>query len=181
METKKHTTHSSFWWAIALFFLWAISVSFTIIFKSHVALIIVFSLNLVAHLVSAIQCRIAWHSYLEITDEGIKMKGCAKRITSKKKEKVDDLFIPWEDVEEINGSIDGPVLVLKTDEKIKLTQQIDVDSRTLQKAFEQYLKKSPNNYKNEAEQLKDKIVSVISEADNNEVNLQSSPASNPAN
>ena len=173
METKKHTTHSTFWWAIALFFLWAISVSFTIIFKSHVALIIVFSLNLVAHLVSAIQCRIAWHSYLEITDEGIKMKGCAKRITSKKKEKVDDLFIPWEDVEEINENINGPVLVLKTGEKIKLTQKMDISELTLRKVFIQYKsiqpQKEPEQLQNEAEQLKDKIVSVITETDNNEV------------
>ena len=169
METKKYTTHSSFWWNIVTFILWAAGVSLNIIFKSHVALLIVFSLNTVLYLVMAIQCRLAWHAYVEISDMGVKMKGCAKRISSnKKKEEVDDLFIPWRDVEEINGSFDG-LLVLKTGEKIKLTQLIDVDGKTFRKAFEQYKSKQRQNEftqsQNEAEQLKNEIVSVISVID----------------
>ena len=138
METKKYTTHSSFWWNIAFFILWAIGMSVNIIWKSHISLIIVFSLNVVLYLVMAIQCRLAWHAYVEISEEGVKMKGCAKRVSEHKKEKVDDIFIPWENIEEINGGINGPVLELKTGEKIVLTQLIYIDSRTFRKAFEQY-------------------------------------------
>lgn len=163
METKKYTTHSSFRWAIVLFFLWAISVSITIIFKSHVALIIVFSLNLVVHLVLAIQCRLAWHSYMEISEEGVKMKECAKRISNSKKEKVNDLFIPWGEIEKISG---GPALELNTGERIKLTQPIDIDSRTIEKAFEQYKSKQPQK---EPGQLEDEIIAVISAVDNNKL------------
>ena len=137
METKKYTTHSSFRSNIALFFLWAVGVALNIIWKAHVALIIVFSLNVVLYLVMAIRCRLAWHAYVEINEEGVKMKGCAKRVSDHKKEIVDDIFIPWENIEDIIGWED-PALILTTGEKIKLTQQINIDDRTLRKAFEQY-------------------------------------------
>ena len=138
METKKYTTHSSFWSNIALFFLWAVGVALNVIWKAHVALIIVFSLNVVLYLVMAIKCRLAWHTYVKISEKGVKMKGCAKCVSENKKESVDDIFIPWGNVEEISGGINGPVLELKTGEKIIQTQLIYVDGRTLRKAFEQY-------------------------------------------
>ena len=141
METKKYTTHSSFWSNIALFFLWAVGVALNIIWKAHVALIIVFSLNVVLYLVMAIQCRLAWHAYVEISEEGVKMMGSAKRVSEHQKEIVDDIFILWENIEEINGGINGPVLELITGEKIVLTQLIYVDSRILRKAFELYKSK----------------------------------------
>ena len=66
------------------------------------------------------------------------MKGCAKRVFEHQKEIVEDIFIPWENIEEINGGINGSVLELKTGERIILTQLIYIDSRTLRKAFEKY-------------------------------------------
>ena len=69
------------------------------------------------------------------------MKGCAKRIFDNKKEVVDDIFIPWEDIEKINvwdNIWDGALLILNTGEKIKLTQQININSKILRKSFEQY-------------------------------------------
>ena len=74
---------------------------------------------------------------MEISEEGVKMMGCAKRISEHKKEIVDDLFIPWENIEKIN-LWDDTFLILNTGEKIKLTQQIDVKGKALRKAFEQY-------------------------------------------
>ena len=142
METKKYTTHSSFWQYTVLSILWAIIPLLHIIEKSQVTIIIVFSLIVILYLVIAIQCRLAWHAYVEISEEGVKMKGCAKRISEHKKENVDDIFIPWENIEEIKGWIGDPLLVLKTGDKIKLTQQIYIDGRTLQKAFEQYKSKT---------------------------------------
>ena len=141
METKKYTTHSSFWWNVVLFILWATSLSLTIIWKRPVVLIIIFSLNVVLYLVMAIRCGLAWHAYVEISEEGVKMKGCAKRISEHKKEIIDDMFIPWEDIEKINvwdNIWDGALLILNTGEKIKLTQQININSKILRKAFEQY-------------------------------------------
>jgi hypothetical protein len=122
-------------------------------------------LILAIYLILVIKSGLAWHSYLEISEEGVKMKGCAKRISDKKKETLDDIFIPWGNVEEINGSIDGPVLVLKTDEKIKLTQQMDVDGSTFRNAFDQYKFKQQQN---EPEQSSDEIISVISVIDDND-------------
>ena len=145
METKKYTTHSSFWSNIALFFLWAVGVALNIIWKAHVALIIVFSLNVVLYLVMAIRCRLAWHAYVEINEEGVKMKGCAKRVSGNKKETIDDIFIPWENIEEIDVWYelgDGTFLTLNTGEKIKLTQQININSKILREAYEQYKPKS---------------------------------------
>ena len=142
METKKYTTHSAFWWNIFGFILWVILLTICIIWKSS-APILIGSVYLVYSLVMAIRCRLAWHAYVEISEEGVKMKGCAKRISEHKKENVDDIFIPWEDIEEINGGINGPVLELKTGERIILTQQIDVNSRTFRKAFEKYKSKQP--------------------------------------
>ena len=142
METQKYTTHSSFWWSIVLFILSTTTLLLSIIrWKSPIALIIVFSLNVVLYLVMAIQCRLAWHAYVEISEEGVKMKGCAKRVSEHQKEIVDDIFILWENIEEINGGINGPVLELITGEKIVLTQLIYVDSRILRKAFELYKSK----------------------------------------
>ena len=69
------------------------------------------------------------------------MMGCAKRISDNKKETIDDIFIPWGNVEEISGGFNGPVLELKTGEEIMQTQLIYVDGRTLRKAFEQYKSK----------------------------------------
>ncbi len=136
METKKYTTHSSFWWNIFGFILWVILLTICIIWKSS-APILIGSVYLVYSLVMAIRCRLAWHAYVEISEEGVKMKGCAKRVSDHKKETIDDIFIPWENIEDIIGWED-PALILTTGEKIKLTQQINIDDRTLRKAFEQY-------------------------------------------
>ena len=96
------------------------------------------------------------------------MKGCAKRISDKKKETIDDIFIPWGDVEEIKGGIGDPALVLKTGEKIMLTQQMDVDSSTFRSAFDRYIFKQQHEefkqLKNDSDQLE--ITSVISAIDN---------------
>ena len=108
---------------------------------SDIISIVLISLLLVFYLVMAIQCRLAWHAYVEISEEGVKMKGCAKRISENKKETIDDLFIPWENIEEIRGGFNGTVLELKTGERIILTQQISIDGKTLRKAFEQYKSK----------------------------------------
>ena len=168
METKKYTTHSSFWGYIVLCILWAALISVQIIWKSPVALIIVFSLNVVFYLVMAIQCRLAWHAYVEINEEGVKMKGCAKRISGNKKETIDDIFIPWENIEEIDVWYelgDGTFLILNTGEKIKLTQQIDVKGKTLRKAFEQY--KPKTKPKTEQTQEPFEVVGVIGLASDN--------------
>ena len=143
METKKYTTHSSFWSDIALFFLWAISMSLHIIWypSSTLLTVLLYSFIMVFCLVMAIRCRLAWHAYVEISDEGVKMKGCAKCISDNKKEIVDDIFIPWENIEKINEWVDT-LLILNTGEKIKLTQEINVNGKTLRKAFEQYKPKS---------------------------------------
>lgn len=174
METKKYTTHSLFWRKTASFILWAIVLLLLIIWKpTHSSFIVLFSVYLVFDLIGMIQHGLAWHSYMEINDEGVKMKGCAKRVSEDTTETIDDLFIPWGDVKEINENINGPVLVLKTGEKIKLTQKMDISELTLRKVFIQYKsiqpQKEPEQLQNEAEQLKDKIVSVITETDNNEV------------
>jgi len=141
METKKYTTHSSFWGYIVLCILWAVIPLLHILRKSEIAFIIAFSSIVVGYLVMAIHCRLAWNAYVEISEEGVKMKGCAKRISEHKKEKVDDIFIPWEDIKKINVW-DSTLLILNTGEKIKLTQQIDVKGKDLRKAFEQYKPKT---------------------------------------
>ena len=147
METKKYTTHSAFWWNIVLFILWAIVMTLHIIgYPSRVLLsVLLYSFIVVFYLVMAIRCRLAWHAYVEISEEGVKMKGCAKRISGKKKEIVDDLFIPWENIEKINvwdDIDDGTLLILNTGEKIKITQQININSKILREAYEQYKPKS---------------------------------------
>ena len=143
METKKYTTHSSFWLYSVLSILWAVIPLLHIIWKSQVATIIIFSLFPVLYLVIAIQSRLAWHAYVEISEEGVKMKGCAKRVFEHQKEIVDDIFIPWENIEEISGGINGPVLELETGEKIILTKPINIDGHTFGKALEQYKSKQP--------------------------------------
>ena len=171
METKKYTNHPFFWLNLANLFLWVFILSLNLYRKplDTMDIIILSSafLLLAIYLIMVIKSGLAWHSYLEISEEGVKMKGCAKRIYNKKKETIDDIFIPWGDVEEINGSIGGPVLVLKTGEKIKLTQQIEIDGKTLRKAFEHHKSKRQEEFK----QLKDdsdqlEITSVISAIDN---------------
>ena len=144
METQKYTTHSSFWWNIVFSILWAVIPLLHIIWKSSETLLIVlfYSLIVVCLLVMAIRCRLAWHAYVEINEEGVKMKECAKLISENKKETIDDIFIPWENIEKINVW-DNTLLILKTGEKIILTQQIDVNSRTFRKAFEKYKSKQP--------------------------------------
>ena len=132
METKRYTTHSLFWSYIVAFILW---VFFLIRWESSVANLIVCSFALVFFLVMAIRYGLAWRAYVEISEEGVKMKGCAKRISDNKKEIVDDIFIPWENIEKINVWDNTP-LILKTGEKIKLTQPISIDGKTLRKAFE---------------------------------------------
>jgi hypothetical protein len=106
---------------------------------------------------------------MEVSDKGVRMKGCAKRIPVNKNENVDDIFIPWGDIDEIKGWIGYPVLVLKTGEIIKLTHEININGRTVQKAFEQYKstqrQKELERLENEPEQLKDEIVSVMSVVD----------------
>ena len=141
METKKYTTHPAFWSNIVGFVLWAVLMSLNI-YKNHAdpLLIVLISLTIFFYLVMAIRGALAWHAYVEISEEGVKMKGCAKRVSEHKKENVDDIFIPWENIEKINVW-DNTLLILKTGEKIKLTQQISIDGKTLRKAFEQYKSK----------------------------------------
>ena len=173
METKKYTFRSSFWWFTVIFFLWAIVLSIDIIRRrpSDILQIVLLSPLIIYYLVVLIKVRSAWHSYMEISSEGVKMKGCAKRISNNKKENVDDLFIPWDDIEEVKGWFGYPELVLKTGEKITLTHLIiglEVDGQTVEKAFEQYKSKQRQKElepKTEPEQLKDDIISVISEVD----------------
>ena len=170
METTKYTTHSTFSQNLAISIIWAIWLTLTIIAKpSNTSLIVLPFIGLVYSLIIVIKCRLAWHSFMEVSDEGVKMKGCAQRISDNKKEKVDDLFIPWGDIEEIQGWNVYPTLVLKTGEKIKPTQYIDIKGRTLQKDFEKYKaiqrQKELEQLQNEPEQLKDDIISVISEVD----------------
>lgn len=172
METKKYTIRSSFWWFTLIIFLWAVTLSIDIIRKpSDILPIVLLSLILIYYLVVLIKSWSAWHSYMEISNEGVKMKGCAKRISDNKKENVDDLFIPWGDIEEIKGWFRYPELVLKSGEKITPTQDIiglEVDGRTVQIAFEKYKsiqRQKELELENEPEQLKDEIISVISEVD----------------
>ena len=148
METTKYTVHPSFWQLLAIYIIiWTyIIVAFqlsgkTIKDSTDIILVVLISLLLLFYLVRLIQCGLAWHSYMEISEEGVKMKGCAKRISEHKKEKVDDIFIPWEDIKKINVW-DSTLLILNTGEKIKLTQQIDVKGKDLRKAFEQYKPKT---------------------------------------
>jgi hypothetical protein len=175
MKTKKYTTHPSFWMRLAAnIIIWAyLILAFylsgkTIKDSTDILLIVLISIFLVIFLVDLIQCGLAWQSYLEVSNKGVKMKGCAKRITVNKNENIDDIFIPWRDIEEIKGWIGYPVLILKTGETIKLTKGIDINGRTLQKDFEKYKaiqrQKEPE-LENEPEQLKDEIISVISEVD----------------
>ena len=138
MKTKKYTNHSFFWLYTATFIVFAI-LAYNAIRKSPSTVYIVLSsIVLASYLVFIIKDALAWHSYVEISDKGVKMKGCAKRVSEDKTEIIDDIFIPWEDIEEING---GPALELKTGDRIMLTQRINVSDRSLQKAFEQYKSK----------------------------------------
>ena len=146
METKKYTNHTFFWLNLANLFLWVFILSLNLSRKplDTTDIIILSSafLLLAIYLIMVIKSGLAWHSYLEISEEGVKMKGCAKRVSEHQKEIVDDIFIPWENIEEIDEGISGQFLELKTGEKIKLTQQINVSSKTLRKAFEQYKSKT---------------------------------------
>ena len=173
METTKYTTHSNFSQNLAISILWAIWLTLTIIAKpSNTSLIVLPFIGLVYSLIIVIKCRLAWHSFMEVSDEGVKMKGCAQRISDNKKEKVDDLFIPWGDIEEIQGWNVYPILVLKTGEIIKPTQYIDIKGRTLQQNFEQYKsiqRQKELEPKNEPEQLKDDIISVLSATDDDKL------------
>lgn len=138
MKTKKHTNHSFFWLYTATFIVFAI-LAYNTTRKSPSTVYIVLSfLVLLGYLVFIIKDALAWHSYVEISDDGVKMKGCAKRVSEDKTETIDDIFISWEDIEEITG---GPALELKTGDRITLTQRINVSDQTLQKAFEQYKSK----------------------------------------
>ena len=172
METKKYTNHTFFWLNLANLFLWVFILSLNLSRKplDTTDIIILSSafLLLAIYLIMVIKSGLAWHSYLEISEEGVKMKGCAKRIYNKKKETIDDIFIPWGDVEEINRSIDGPVLVLKTGEKIKLTQQMEVDEATFRSAFDRYIFKQQQK---EPVQSQDEIISVISVIDDNDKSI----------
>ena len=169
METKKYTNHPFFWLNLANLFLWVFILSLNLYRKplDTMDIIILSSafLLLAIYLIMVIKSGLAWNSYLEISEEGVKMKGCAKRISDKKKETVDDIFIPWGDVEEIDRSIDGPVLVLKTGEKIKMTQQMDVDRSTFRNEFDRYKFKQQQE---EPVQSSDGIISVISVIDDND-------------
>ena len=169
METKKYTTHSSFWGYIVASIIWAICLVLNIFrYPPYILSIAFYSLASACFLIMAIQCRLAWHAYVEISDEGVKMKGCAKRISGNKKEIVDDIFIPWENIEKINVWDNTP-LILKTGEKIKLTQQIEIDGKTLREAFENHKSKRQEEFKqlnNDSDQLE--ITSVISAIDNDD-------------
>ena len=173
MEVKKYTVHPSFWQLLAIYIIiWAyIIVAFqvsgkTIKDSTDIILVVLISLLLLFYLVRLIQCGLAWHSYMEISEEGVQMKGCAKRIPVNKNEDVDDILIPWGDIDEIKGWLDYPVLVLKTGEIIKLTHEININGRTVQKAFEQYKsiqrQKELERLENDPEQSSDGVISVIS-------------------
>ena len=173
METTKYTVHSSFWQRLAIYIIiWTyIIVAFqvsekTIKDSTDIIQAVIISLLLLFYLILLIRCGLAWHSYMEINEEGVKMKKCAKRIPVNKNENIDDLFIPWGDIDEIKGWLGYPVLVLKTGEIIKLTHEININGRTVQKAFEQYKtqqrQKELERLENEPEQLKDEIISLIS-------------------
>ena len=173
METTKYTVHSSFWMLLAIYIIIGtyIIVAFQVSEKTikdftDVFRVVIISLLLLFYLVMLIRCGLAWHSYMEINEEGVKMKKCAKRIPVNKNENIDDLFIPWGDIDEIKGWLGYPVLVLKTGEIIKLTHEININGRTVQKAFEQYKtqqrQKELERLENEPEQLKDEIISLIS-------------------
>ena len=174
METKKYTNHFYFWMHIATFIVFAISLILDIINIRKrpntllIVLMVLLSISLVVYLVLTIKEGLAWQSYLEISEEGVKMKGCAKRISDKKKETIDDIFIPWGDVEEIKGGIDGSVLVLKTGEKIKLTQAMEVNCATFQNALDRYKFKQQQE---EPVQSPDEIISVISVIDENDKSI----------
>ena len=166
METKKYTTHPSFWWNIASILIWVFILSGYLFRKPietvEIVGIILASLLLVNYLVQIIKCGLAWHSYMEISDEGVIMKECAKRISDNKEETINDIFIPWKDIEEIKNGSASTDLILKTGEKIKLTQEIYISVRTLRNALEQYNSKQIHN---ESELSPDDIISVISEVD----------------
>lgn len=175
METKKYTTHPSFWMRLAAnIIIWTyLILAFylsgkTIKDSTDILLIVLISIFLVIFLVDLIQCGLAWQSYLEVSSKGVKMKGCAKRIPVNKNENINDIFIPWGDIEEIKGWIGYPVLILKTGDTIKLTKEIDINGRTLQKDFEKFKaiqRQKELELENEPKQLKDEIISVISEVD----------------
>ena len=169
METKKYTTHPLFWLNIANLFLWVFILKLNLSRKpldtTDIIILSLALLILATYLILVIKSGLAWHSYLEISDEGVKMKECAKRISNNKKEKVNDLFIPWEEIEKISG---GPALELNTGERIILTRPINIDSRTIKKAFEQY--KSKQRQK-EPVQSPDEIISVISVIDDNDKSI----------
>lgn len=172
METKKYTNHFYFWMHIATFIVFMLTLILDIINIRKrpntllIVLMVLLSISLVVYLVLTIKEGLAWQSYLEISEEGVKMKGCAKRISDKKKETIDDIFISWGDIEEIKGGIGGPVLVLKTGEKIRLTQQMDVDCSTFMSAFDRY--KFKQQQQKEPVQSPDEIISVISVIDDND-------------
>jgi len=179
METTKYTVHPSFWQRLAIYIIiWAyIIIAFRVSGKTikdskDIFQAVIILLLLVFYLVLLIQCGLAWHSYMEISEEGVKMKKCAKRIPVNKNENIDDLFIPWGDIDEIKGWLGYPVLVLKTGEIIKLTHEININGRIVQKAFEQYKSKQRQKelerLENESEQLKDEIISVVSAIDNDD-------------
>ena len=105
METKKYTTHSSIWPYIIIFISVAITSTQNLIRTPPDTISIVLSsLVLVPCLVMIIKCGLGWHAYVEISGEGVKMKGCAKRVSEHKKEIVDDIFIPWENIDRVNAS-----------------------------------------------------------------------------
>lgn len=162
METEKYTNHSFFWIYTATFIVFAI-LAYNTIRKFPSTVYIVFSsLLLICYLVFIIKNALAWHSYVEISDEGVKMMGCAKRVSEDKTEIIDDIFISWEDIEEISG---GPALELKTGDRIMLTQRINMSDQVLQRAFEQY---KPKQQQKELEQSSDEIISVTSVIDDND-------------
>lgn len=159
MKTKKYTNHSFFWLYTATFIVFAILAYNTIRKSPSTVYIVLSSLVLIGYLIFIIKYALAWRSYVEINDEGAKMKGCAKRVSEDKTEIIDDIFISWKDIEEIIG---GPALELKTGDRITLTQRINVSDQSLQKAFEQYKSKQQQK---ELEQSSDEIISVIDDND----------------
>jgi len=165
METNKYTTHPTIWYNIMFIPVAITSIQNLIRKPSDTISVVLLSLIFVLCLVMTIKCVLAWHAYVEISGEGVKMKGCAKRVFEHQKEIVEDIFVPWENIEEINGGINGPILELKTGEKIVLTQLIYIDSRTLRKAFEQY--KPKTKPKTEQTQEPFEVVGVIGLASDN--------------
>ena len=67
--------------------------------------IIIIVILVVVQVVAVIWQLLLWRSYkkyvIEMTEEGIKIVGCGRRIVGMKKEKVDDISLRWDQVQKV--------------------------------------------------------------------------------